>query len=292
MLMIRPVLDNTLVVLLLGLLVLLSGCENNFDPLNRERGNYSIHGALNVYADTNHVRVRDLNTPLTRDSTRELNVTVTLTDVDRGATETLQDSVVQYDNVYTHNFRALMDIRPETQYRVTVHPKQGTDSVQATTTTPRIAEASAEPTGMDCDTSIQVTLEPVQSPSDVDMAVGFQHRGNREQTAVGVGSGDAPDQASTSFTPLDILNTPAPCTEPDPSIPPPTWCHELDVDELLVRYTHFGPQSTESTVSDSVNVPGGIGSFRSYYRDVLSVPIDTSNVCEPNCGCDGWDGRF
>lgn len=290
--MMRSVSDNTLAILLLGLAILLSGCENNFDPLNREKGNYSVHGALNVYADTNYIRVRNLNTPFASDSTRELNVTVTLTDVDRSATETLQDSVVQYDDIYTHNFRALMDIRPETQYRVTVDPRQGNDSIQATTTTPQITAVSAQPTGMDCETEIQLTFEPVQSPSDINAMVGFRHQGRLEQTEVGVGSGDAPNQASVTFTPLDVLNTPAPCTEPEPSTPPPTWCHQLDVDKLFIQYTHFGPQSTESTVNDSVRIPGGIGSFRSYYRDVHTVPIDTTNLCGSNCGCDGWTPRF
>ncbi len=292
MFIMRSVLNDGLVILLIGLTALLSGCESSFNPLNQEKGDYSLHGALNVNADTNYVRVKDLDAPFTADSTRELNVTVTLTDVDRGMTETLQDTVVRHGGVYTHNFRALMDIKPATQYRVTVHPAEGSDSIQATTTTPRIAEASAQPTGMDCETPIQLTLKPVQSPDNVDVDVGFRIGGSPQETEVALTRGDAPNEVSASFTPLRILNTPEPCTFPDPSSPLPTWCHQLDAPRLTVRYTHFGPKSTESVVGDSVDAPRGIGTLRSYYRGRLSVPIDDSNVCQPQCDCGGWSRQF
>jgi hypothetical protein len=286
--MIRLPSGNVLLVLLAGLVALCAGCEDNFDPLNQERDDYTVYGALNLYADVNHVRVRNLDAPFTADSTRELDVTVTLTDEGRGVTETLQDSVVQYENVNTHNFRALMDIRPETQYRLTVRPDRGEDTLQVTTTTPRIAERSAEPTGMDCETPIQLTFDPVQSPQDIKVVVGFRHKGEREETEVQMESADAPDQITTTFTPKEVLNTPPPCVPPEYE-PPPTWCHDLDTAKLYIKYIHFGPESTWLPEADSVSLSGGTGAFRSYYRDEFPVPIDTTNVCEPNCGCGGWN---
>lgn len=286
--MIRSIFRNALLVVLAGLVVLCAGCENNFDPLNQERADYTVYGALDVYADVNHVRVRNLDTPFTADSTRELDVTVTLTDEGRGVTETLRDSVVKYDNIYTHNFRSRMDIRPETRYRLTVHPEQEGDPLEATTTTPRIAEGNAQPTGMDCETPIRLTFDHVQSPQDIEVVVGFRHEGELEKTEVQMGQGDVPDQVTATFTPKEVLNTPPPCVPPEYE-PPPTWCHQLDTAKLYIKYTHFGPESTWLPKADSVNIPGGTGAFRSYYRDDFPVPIDTTNVCEPSCGCGGWN---
>jgi len=272
--------------LLMALCVVLSaafwsGCDSSVNILDRETGLYSIYGALNVHKDVNHIRVKDLDAPLVDDSTRTLDATVTLKDLQTGTTEVLTDSVVQFKDIYTHNFRITTDIRPDTKYQVTVERPDGR-TAQATATTPAIADRTVTPQGADCTTSIRLTFEPVAAPENIDPVLGVEFGGDRRWTpAFGLRSaGSNANLVFLEFTPKQILNA---IFKPVSLNGREVWCHQLDTDKLYVRYTHYGPDFYGDTPSDSLNVPGGIGRFGGYYKDSFSIRIDTANVCAPDC---------
>lgn len=275
---------------LLGLAVLLaasfgllvSGCDNSVTILDRDTGLYSVYGALDINAETNYIRVKNLNTPLVADSTRTLEATVTLENRRTGTSMVLEDSVVQFEGVYTHNFRTTMDITPDTEYQVTVeHPAGRT--AQATATTPPVAETDVNPRGEPCETPIRIAFEPVASPSQLDPEIGFDFGGMQRWTPAFRPRADEsnPDRVFVQFTPKQLLD--AVFKPESPLGGQEVWCHELDSNELYVRYTHLGPDFGADTPSDSLNVPGGIGQFGGFYEDSFSFQIDTVNVCAPFC---------
>lgn len=85
-----------------------------------------------------------MNTSLEQDTTGKIDAEVTLRNLDNGLKEILQDTIVKFDGIETHNFRTTMDLYPETEYRVSVERSDG-KVTSATATTPAIAERELRP---------------------------------------------------------------------------------------------------------------------------------------------------
>lgn len=262
----------------------LSGCENSIDPLDKETGLFSVYGTLDLRSNLNYIRVKDLNIPLQQDTTGAIEASVVFEDLDRGLIDTMQDSIVEFDGVKTHNFYTDMDILPDSRYRVTVENLEGS-TVTAEAITPHIAETNVEPVSEPCLTQIRLTFDPLLDRNDIALIFGFRYENQLRWVVPRAGVLGEPgdffdDETETeifSFTPKAILDI-YPTSEDDE-----LWCHELDSDILYVRYTHYGPDFFNNSTSDSLNVPNSTGRLGALYRDTLSFQIDTSNVCKPFC---------
>lgn len=136
---------------------------------------------LDIYENPNYIRIHDLNIPLTEDSTKTNDATVTLENINENTTEILQDSIIQFDEVYTHNFKTSMDITSETSYQLTIERTDGR-AITATATTPRIADTDVEPTGENCVTTIttiKLIFKPVIDRHHLEASIGFDYHGER-----------------------------------------------------------------------------------------------------------------
>lgn len=268
------------------------GCDNSIQPLDRQNGVFSIYGILDLREDVNFVRVKDLNRTLLQDTAGTIDATVVIEDLQNGNSDVMQDSIVAFDGVKTHNFYTGMDILPDTRYRVSVERSDGrTVSVEAET--PSRARTNVEPVMEDCLTRIRVTFSPIRSRNNLSLTFGFNYKGQRWWVNPRANSlGDPSDFIEDddiqdySFTPKSILDLYPPGSgdspfEEDNGIE--IWCHQLDNDQFYIRYTHFGPGFPESSTSDSLEIPGGAGRLGALYTDTLNFQIDTLNICKPNC---------
>ncbi|MDZ7773387.1 MAG: hypothetical protein U5K31_11710 [Balneolaceae bacterium] len=263
--------------MLLISLFAMTGCEDSLDPYEEQPGFYAIYGALDLKSELNYIRVKDLDDPLTSDSTRNLDVTVTLENLDTGAKEMLTDSVVKFENVYTHNFRTDMQIQPGDTYRIRAEGPGGEAST-ASTTTPEFAELSVSPELPDCATEATITMEPVTSPFNVSVSIGLEYFDDMYWTPGLPDDGPNDGQVQLQFNLKDLINRAFQGMDIDAP-----WCHELSDNRFFLRYTHFSNEFTDRVESDTTSVPGGTGRFGSYYEDSFSFRIDTSNVCFPFC---------
>lgn len=272
-------------VLLLGV-ALLTACDNTLEPLNTEKGTYSIYGYLDVRDAVNYIRVKNLNIPLQSDTFSVLDADVTLTDVDRGSSAMLTDTVVVFDGVQTHNFMTRMDIRPETTYRLTVDDRKGT-TVSATTTTPGIAETHVQPVGGDCITPITYTFSNVGEETILSAQVRFE----MSNTDYFINRLFIPERivgfdGTVSFTvsPAAMIYDAICGQSPECDLPPvpPAPCYLLSSDELTLQYIHYGPdyELRSGNVSDSLGIPGGAGSLVGLLQDSYTFRIDTSKIPE------------
>lgn len=270
--------NRTTVLFAIIAALVFTGCDNTINPLDEDRGHYSIYGALDLNSPSNYIRVKDLNAPLTAAATRELDVTVTFENLDNGDSDILEDSVVRFEEIYTHNFRVTLPVNPQTGYKVKVEGENGL--VSATATTPARAATNVIPEMEDCETPVNIAFEPVESLVHLEVSLGFYYNNNllwgrpdlRQSTS-------NPNEIIARFTPLRYINDVL-----DPMGEEPTyWCHELSDDKFEVEYTHYGPDFFEHTLSDTVNIPGGAGQFGAYYEDAFTFSIDTVNVCFPFC---------
>lgn len=256
------------ILYVLILATILTGCDNTLEPFERGKGLYSIYGALDLNKDINYIRVKDLNEPLISDKSDSLDATVTLENINQNETEILQDSLVKFEDVYTHNFRTTLPINPDTEYEITVERSDG-ESIKVTTTTPNIADVSWGPTDEFCSTPIEIIFEPIFSPNDLEISVGFDYENVRYWSNPDPRHFED-EKVTYYFAPINILS--------DVFSPPdsePIECYQLDNEFLYVKYTHYGPDFGEVNYEE-INAPEGTIDFGAYYEDSFSFPIDTT----------------
>ncbi|NGP76141.1 hypothetical protein G3570_05830 [Balneolaceae bacterium YR4-1] len=270
-------------------LLFYTGCDNSIQPLDRENGVYSIYGALDLRDDMNFVRIKDLNRTLQQDTSGVIDATVIIEDLQSGVSDVMQDSIVAFDGVKTHNFYTGMEILPDTRYRVSVERSDGR-TVSAEAETPSYSQTNVEPVMEDCLTPIHVTFDPVEERINLSLNIGFNYDGEIQwvpyRESIGAGPGDINNgEKSETFTfiPKTVLDEFTGASNPFSSGAEAIGCHQLDNDQFYVRYTHYGPNSFESATSDSIQIPRGTGRLLSLYKDTLNFRIDTVNVCWPNC---------
>lgn len=261
-------------LLFLVLSGMLASCDNSIDAFQDDKGSYSVYGNLGVNQDTNFVRVYDLSTPLLTDSTRELDAQITLTNMETGQMQVLQDSIIRFDSIYTHNFFTTLDINYDTGYRLTVRGSDGKE-LSVTTTTPQKANTLIR------ENSIQLIIKwfPVTpegifrySISKTSFNLGnnnkkegvcfFYDLEGRLQVAPGFCSiiMEDPVNFRRLFIPKALFTLINNGTEKDTTF------------QFYIAYYHYSPDAFRPiTTLDSLAIPGGAGSFGSYYKDTVKV---------------------
>lgn len=116
------------------LLLLAGGCDPTVDRFQENDLYYSIFGYLNASADTQLVRVEPLRDGMRSSAPATLDVEVTLTNLARDRTVSLQDSLFHYrEGAVAHNFYTTVDVEPSTPYRLVVRGPEGAKSRVRTT---------------------------------------------------------------------------------------------------------------------------------------------------------------
>lgn len=120
---------------------LIAGCDYPFEPFEEnEDAPFSIFGALDLYADTQWIRVMPVRTAAFLDRT-PIDATVTLQHLASGRTVTLNDSLFSFHDMslgavaYAHNFWTTEPLQPGASYRLKAVSSEG-DSTTALVTLP------------------------------------------------------------------------------------------------------------------------------------------------------------
>ena len=254
------------------------GCDNSLDPIDKKKGLYSVYGSLDIKESVNYIRVKELNTPLGPDSTNQIDADVQLTNLNTGNTATLQDTVVQFDGVNTHNFYTAMNITPQTDYKLSIERSDGR-LAEAVTKTPHIASTQVGPKNETCFQSVELSLQPVGEREELRVEVGFEADNKLFWTSISLEEDEqSPDRLYARFSPKQILNRVYNPNSPNEN---GLCCFQLTSKFLYVRYTHFGPDFLEGT-TDTVAIESGTGTFGAHYDRSFSFPIDTTNIYSPD----------
>ncbi len=246
--------------------MLLGGCDTTLTPFAEDTGLYSVYGFLS-FSGPNFIRVKDLNTPPTGDSTRTLDATVRLENLRTGRTETLVDSVVAFDGTYTHNFRMTQPVVPGATYRLTLARADG-QRAEATATMPRQTEVAVEPPAADtlaCDGEVLLQFQNIRAESPLALSVGLNWSGGRRWVEFGR------IDRSTGFIPWRLVEEVVPGYALR-ELSEKEYCTVLDGPELRIAYTHYGPDwPADSVLADPTasTVKNGLGVFGGFRRDTL-----------------------
>jgi hypothetical protein len=284
-----------IVVALIGLLLSV-GCDTTLEPFDDETGTFSIRGYLSISGDTHFFRVKDLSNPLVDDSARTLDVTVTMENLTAGTSTTLEDSVVVFEGVYTHNYRYDRAVQPEATYRITVEHADGR-TAQSTATMPPITEVDPDSVG----TTTQMNAKLLDGPAPLtDLAVrndtvdvipcngtvvyNFPNvperrllrflvevdwRQGRQWVEIDNPTVGPDGTPVNGFRPSAIIASVVPTRE---LAAVQHACELLKENTMRIAYTHFGPDwPADSIVTDPLgsNVESGLGIFGGLHRDTL-----------------------
>ncbi|MBO6585819.1 MAG: hypothetical protein JJ953_06910 [Gracilimonas sp.] len=141
------------------------GCESSIDPITQEDRTYSIYGPLNIFQTPNYIRVHDNKAPLSEEGTLPLDVEMTFTNLSTGETEVLEDSIVAFDNVYTHNFQINMPVQFDERYRISMQDEKGV-SYDITSVTTKQTDLTVLKDSVTCISPFRIRL------TNIDLAAG------------------------------------------------------------------------------------------------------------------------
>lgn len=270
---------SSAIALLIIFVIMLQSCDDTIDPFIENQASYSIYGMLAVFQDSNYIRIKDLSAPLLADSTREIDAAVMLENLKTGRSQVLQDSVVQFKGVYTHNFLTKMDIQSNTHYRITVKNSSGY-SISEVAYVPPIAEVSivnANAVDQSCYANVSIKFSPVSEDVVFWYAYTLQPHGvdptyfckvwidgkkyvfrNRLCPTPGLYNDDGDYLGARTITLSKSFAT---------------------VNDTLcgfgVKWRHYGLDAFDVVITkDSLKILGGSGQFGGLYKKEVSITFD------------------
>jgi hypothetical protein len=267
--------------------VVVGGCDNTLNPIPEDTV-YTLHGALNVTQDWQVIRVRNLRTPVTPEGTGPLDAQVTLENLATGTTTSLQDSVVVFDGVTTHNYWARVDVTPDTEYKVTVSGPNGENAATATTRTPTIKRAVAQPDSGNCLDIFTVTFPEIDELALIQARIGYMPDSQRVWRDVDVrfGTHDGETVPLYSFQPEELIAPDIPSQDLPSRLFYEPRCWALTENEIVVGFRHLGPAWSGAFLGEDVEfdptktgrVTNGLGFFGGYRMDTVAVEVDTAEA--------------
>jgi len=280
----KPCFTVSVLVLFLGLI----SCENSLDPLDKETGLYSVYGALDLRAETNFIRVRELNTPFTEGGTGVIDAKVTFKALEDEEELELEGEAVEYFDLYHHNFEYAEQVRPNTPYRLKVERSDGA-SVSLEITTPSMPIPTTAPVNQKCNVPVTFELDPIEG-STVVIYIGYPKLVKKDQKITddtewrwggkyvfAPSNNEQLRKVVFTFSPYDELRRILPFNSPF------VICKEkLITGNIFLRYEHYGPGFYEELTKDTLDVMN-THRFGAFYYDTLAVPYDTLQSCGPEC---------
>lgn len=264
-----------LALLLVGLTLLL-GCETSIEPIDKEAGLFSIYGYLTLTENRHYVRIRNLKDPIFDDSAAGVNATVTLENLETGTRDVLDDSIVVFQDVQTHNFESDLDVQPSDRYRITVERSDG-ESTQATATMPPFTTIEDTPSGaVECTEHMRLNFTNVPESRLLRIRAGIRWRSQWHWTQVEKARVEDSATPTTVFAPTTIIRKIVPERILISLGPPSEYCDILGKKQIRVAHTHFGPDwPADSLLADPVasQVENGLGVFGGLHRDTLAKEV-------------------
>ncbi len=274
--------------ILLAILVIYS-CDNSVEPLDTDTGIYSVYGAMDLNKDVNYIRIRDLNAPFTAEATETIDATVFFENLETGMIETLEGIQQEYEGIYQYNFVLDQPLQPDTDYRLVVERSDGA-AVQIPITTPTKPTPQVSPLNQNCFIPIDFELEPVKG-STIALRVGFpredyddsvtweDYEWRWSSTHVLEPENDSSSQKITfTFIPHEQVNDAFIANNPT------RYCWDyLFKGAIYISYEHYSPGFYEQTLVDSFDIFGSTQRLGALYSDTVAIPVDTSEVCTPDC---------
>lgn len=257
------------IVFFVSALTIFGACDNSFDPVNTDNSTYSVHGMLDLMAETSYIRVKDLNTPFTLEATEELNAIVTLNNLDSGENTLLSSTIREYRGVYLHTFNYDEKVFPDTRYLLRVENSSGIQ-VELDVLTPTLPVPQITRDNDACTTQVRLVFRPMNG-GVVTIRFGTQLDTESEDGKWGnfiFKLGPSTDSVGWTFTPLIFAQGTAGSFSNCSSI--------LSTGYIYVAVAHYSPGFYEQINDDVTDILETTRRLGGFYADTLAIPVDTS----------------
>lgn len=253
-------------------LLMVLGCDNSIQPTEEESAGYSIYGKLDLLADSNFIRVNDLNTALLASQTEQFEGKVFLENRNTGSTEKLPFRRVLFNDVYVYNFYTTQTIEDGTDYRVYVN-RNGITESEASVSTPGLASVSVVQEGAGgCNDLIRVSLDPVAENEFIAIRLGFTLSNTVYWYDLPSGTQNRTDGIyERSFFAQEVLDERF-LNNPAREFERRVVCGDLSEREILFEYTHYH-EGFEDERLEGFQTGGAYTELIAQYSQSFSIAI-------------------
>lgn len=257
-------------VIAIAALTAIWGCDNSFDPVNTDNTIYSVHGMLDLLEESSYIRVRNMNSPFTLEATEQLDVNVTLDNLNSGESRQLRSSIREYRGVYLHTFSYDEKVLPDTRYLFRVENSSGVQ-VEMDVLTPTLPVPKITRDNHACTTPVNLAFEPMNGGTitlrfglelDTEDSDGWWGR------IITFGPSEYEERVSITFTPLRTAQGIARSFG--------TCFAMLPDKNIYVAIAHYSPGFYEQINSDVTDILETTRRFGGFYADTLAIPVDIS----------------
>ncbi|MFN1835646.1 hypothetical protein AB2B38_010320 [Balneola sp. MJW-20] len=259
-----------MVIPIMTLLIMIS-CDNSLQPIDNFTESYSIYGKLDLKADTNFIRVKDLNTPLLPEATETFEGEVVLQDVNAGTEEVLDFRRIRFEDIFVYNFFTTQAISGQNEYRLQVR-KSGEVVSEITARTPEIAGINIQRESESCFSPITVRLDPVMQGEYLTVELSFVFSGIRYPRILPLSEQDRTDGIfEFTFTPQSVLD--------DIFVNSPVFqfgrvlCRDLSEGNIYMDIVHYGEGFSNRDEDNGLPVPGTFKTLYGLYSEEVLIPI-------------------
>ncbi len=251
-------------------------CDTSIVPITGGDQQYSIYGPLNIAESPNYLRVHNSKAVLNAESTLPLNVNMEITNLNSGFAEMLDDRLVQFRGIYTHNFRIDMPIEFNTRYRIDLEDLETGVTSSLVSVTTKQSEITILEDSVGCNTAFRIQLSNIdleageQLDTEVAVKIGEEWRWtprsvNRvydEEAKTLILSWTPNEISSFIMGPLDFLE-----------------CCEFTSKKIQFRFTHIGyvEGNDEASLPDSSEFNGNSANKQivlSKYSDEAEIQVN------------------
>jgi hypothetical protein len=233
--------DIAVTIIALVFIAGITACDSSIHPIANKGKAYSIYGPLDIQKTPNYIRVHDTNVLLRADETEDLDVEMTLSNLDTGEEKELSKEIVFYNGVYTHNYEIEDSITFDTRYKVEIEDGDGfKDSLISVTT--REASTTVPTDSVYCNEYFKVEINEVALDKGERLEIEVAMRKGKVWEWTNKYQHYFYDSANDAFivewSPLEISSylygEPQNGTIVFPN------CEEYEFKDIRVRFTHIG----------------------------------------------------
>ena len=273
---------NTLFILLL---FLTSYTDTKISPFEISSKYFSVYGAMNTDSTLNHIRIKDVQTPLLSPVEELDTFSATLENLQTNEVKLLEKEILIFNENPTMNFIVDEVFQQRSSYKLTVTGTNGEISTSIATTpwnatltlTPEVTE--------ECSEEILIEFDDVKDPEFIRFELGVRYERimyyAEIKTVAQLEKVLGTDKVQVSLSITNMLVDLFPPEESRIGVPSRFWrptigCEDLDEKDMIIRYTHFGPEwkvlkdnNLAFDVLDSGDIENGLGFFGAIDRGEL-----------------------
>lgn len=268
------------------LIMFVASCtDTKINPFEISSGYFSVYGAMNTDLPLNHIRIKDIQTPLLSPVEEIETFSATLENLQTNEIDPLDKEIIIFNDNPTLNFIVDEVFEPRSSYKLTVTGTDGKISTSIATTPGNTSLTLTPEVTEDCWEEILIEFDDVKDPEFIRFELGVRYKRRMYyaeiKTVAPLERVPGTDKVNVSLSVTNMLVDLFPPEESSIGLPPRLWiptigCRDLDQQYMVIRYTHFGPEwkvlkdnNLAFDVLESGDIENGLGFFGAIDRGAL-----------------------